>query len=58
MQAENLHGRGFSAMARESFQNDRLGANPFGLSSTGVNLKGEALVDRSKVATSSKYGKS
>lgn len=45
-------------MAKQSFQNDRLGANKSGLSSTGFNLNREALIDRSKVATSSKYGKS
>jgi hypothetical protein len=58
IKAENMHARGFSAMAKQSFQNDRLGKNEFGLSSTGFNLNREALIDRSKAASSSKYGKS
>ena len=45
-------------MAKQSFQNDRLGRNPYGLSSTGFNLNRDALIDTSKVASSSKYGKS
>lgn len=45
-------------MAKQSFQNDRLGRNPYGLASTGFNLNREALIDTSKVASSSKYGKS
>jgi hypothetical protein len=44
-------------MAKQSFQNERLGRNNFGLSSTGFNLNKEALIDTSKVASSSKYGK-
>jgi hypothetical protein len=57
IKAENVHARGFSAMAKQSFQNEKLGRNPFGLSSTGFNLDKGALIDRSKVASSSKYGK-
>jgi hypothetical protein len=44
-------------MAKQSFQNDRLGANRYGLASTGFNVNRDALIDRSKVASSSKYGK-
>jgi hypothetical protein len=44
-------------MAKQSLQNDRLGRNHFGLSSTGFNLSKDALIDRSKVASSSKFGK-
>jgi hypothetical protein len=57
IKAENIHARGFSAMAKQSFQNGKLGSNPVGLSSTGFNLDRGALIDRSKVASSSKYGK-
>jgi hypothetical protein len=44
-------------MAKQSFQNERLGRNTFGLSSTGFNLNKDALIDNSKLASSSKYGK-
>lgn len=44
-------------MAKQSFQNDRLGRNHFGLSSTGFNLNRHDLIDKSKIASSSKYGK-
>lgn len=57
IKAENIHARGYSAMAKQSFQNDKLGRNSFGISSTGFNLNKEALIDTSKVASSSKYGK-
>ena len=57
IKAENIHARGYSAIAKQSFQNERLGRNNFGLSTTGFNLKKEALIDNSKIASSSKYGK-
>lgn len=57
VKAENIHARGFSSTAKQSFQNERLGRNPFGLSSTGFNLNKDVLIDTSKVASSSKYGK-
>jgi len=57
IKAENIHARGFSATAKQSFQNDKLGKNNFGISTTGFNLDKSALIDRSKVASSSKYGK-
>jgi len=44
-------------MAKQSFQNEKLGRNSMGLSSTGFNLDRGALIDRSKLASSSKYGK-
>jgi hypothetical protein len=44
-------------MAKQSFQQDKLGRNPFGLATTGFNLDRNALIDKSKVASSSKYGK-
>lgn len=57
IQAENIHAKGYSAMAKQSFQQDKLGKNPFGFSTTGFNLDRNALIDRSKIASSSKYGK-
>jgi hypothetical protein len=44
-------------MAKQSFHQERLGRNTFGLSTTGFNLDRNALIDKSKVASSSKYGK-
>ena len=55
---ENIHAKTFSATAKESFAQEKLGKNIHGLSTTGLNLNREALIDRSKVASSSKYGKS
>jgi len=44
-------------MAKQSFQNAKLDRNPFGMATTGFNLNRDTLIDRSKVASSSKYGK-
>ena len=44
-------------MAKQSFYQDKLGQNTHGLSSTGFNLDRDALIDKSKIASSSKYGK-
>jgi len=46
-----MHGKRFSATARQSFEN-------LGLSTAKFNLDRTALIDRTKVASSSKYGKS
>jgi hypothetical protein len=44
-------------MAKESFHGEKLGKNLFGLATTGFNLNRNALIDGSKLASSSKYGK-
>lgn len=44
-------------MTKLSFQQEKLAKNIFGLATTGFNLDRSALIDRSKVASSSKYGK-
>ena len=44
-------------MAKKSFHQDKLGRNPFGLSTTGFNLNRTNLIDNSKLASSHKYGK-
>jgi hypothetical protein len=56
IKAENIHARGYSAMAKQSFNQSQLGKIN-GLSTTGFNLNREALIDQSKIASSSKYGK-
>jgi hypothetical protein len=57
IKAENIHAKGYTSMAKQSFNQETLGRNPFGLSSTGFNLNRNALIDTSKLASSSKYGK-
>jgi hypothetical protein len=57
IKAENIHARGYSGMAKQSFVQERLGRNTHGLATTGFNLDRSALIDRSKIASSSKYGK-
>jgi len=55
--SENMHGRGYSAMARQSFSQEKLGRNTSGLATTGSNLDRSLLIDKTKGASSSKYGK-
>jgi hypothetical protein len=45
-------------MTKQSFNQDKLGHNPHGLATTGFNLDRNAMIDHSKIASSSKYGKS
>ena len=49
--AENMHGRRYSAMARQSFEN-------LGLATNKYNLDRTTMIDRDKIASTSKYGKS
>jgi hypothetical protein len=44
-------------VAKQAFSSEKFAKNPFGLSSTGFNLNKAALIDTSKLASSSKYGK-
>lgn len=55
---ENIHAKGYSSITREAFGKEKLGKNPFQLSSTGYNLNTQAFVDPSQNASTSKYGKS
>jgi len=45
-------------MAKQSFNQEKLGRNPHGLATTGFNLDRNAVIDHNKIASSSKYGKS
>jgi hypothetical protein len=54
---ENIHAKGYSPVSREAFAHEKLGKNPFSLSSTGYNLNHAAFVDPSQNASTSKYGK-
>ena len=58
IKAENICARGYSALAKLSFSQEKLGLSLHGLATTGYNLDRSALIDKSKIATSSKYGKS
>ncbi len=55
--AENRFGKGYSALARDAFNQEKLAKNHHGLATTGLNLRQDALIDQSKKASSSKYGK-
>ena len=46
-----MHGRRYSAMARQSFEN-------LGLATNKYNLDRTTIIDRDKIASTSKYGKS
>ncbi len=58
IKAENIHAKGFANMTKQSFNNEKLGKNVYGLATTGFNVTKEVFVDNSKLASSSKYGKS
>ena len=45
-------------MTKQSFNQDKLGRNIHGLATTGFNFDKNAVIDHSKRASSSKYGKS
>ncbi len=57
VKADSLFGKSNTLLARSSFVSEKLDINRTGLASTGFNLTNDALIDRSKVASSSKYGK-
>lgn len=44
-------------MAKQTFNHENLGRNKFGLASTGFNVNPNVFIDESKLASSSKYGK-
>jgi hypothetical protein len=54
---ENIHGKGYTPIAKQSFSQDKLAKNILGLSSTGFNLNKDALIDHSKFGSTSKYGR-
>lgn len=55
--ANSLYGKSGTMIAKSSFVPDKLDLNRSGLASTGFNLTKDALIDTSKLASSSKYGK-
>ena len=44
-------------MTKQSFSNEKLAKNIHGLATTGFNVSKEVFIDNSKLASSSKYGK-
>jgi hypothetical protein len=54
--AENIHARGFSNIAKQSFNDERLARNVLGLATTGFNVNKAAFVDQSKIGNTSKFG--
>jgi hypothetical protein len=54
---ESIYGKGYTPIAKECLSSDKLGKNILGLSTNGFNVNQQALIDKSKMASSSKYGK-
>ncbi len=57
MVPENIHAKGYTPISKECFSNTKLAKNLLGLSTNGFNVTGDAFIDGSKLASSSKYGK-
>lgn len=57
VKADSLFGKSKTLLARSSFNSEKLDVNRTGLASSGFNITHEALIDKSKSASSSKYGK-
>lgn len=55
--ADSLYAKSNTTIAKNSFSKDRLDVNRTGLASTGFNITKEAFIDQSKLASTSKYGK-
>lgn len=55
--AESMHGKTYSNTTKEALGSPELGLNRSGLATTGFNITKDALVDKSKNASSAKYGK-
>ena len=43
--AENIHARGFSNIAKQSFNDEKLARNALGLATTGFNVTKAAFID-------------
>lgn len=56
VKSENYFGRSYSQISRSSLNQPNLGANPFKLSTTGYNYNIYDFLDKSKVASTHKYG--
>lgn len=54
---ESLYGKGYTPITKQCLSSDKLGKNILGLSTNGFNINQQALIDKSKMASSSKYGK-
>lgn len=57
VKADSLYGKSNTILAKSTLTSERLDINRTGLACTGFNLTNDALIDRSKMASSSKYGK-
>ena len=55
--ADSLYSKSNTFIARQSFSKDKLDVNRTGLATTGFNITKDAHIDKSKLAYSSKYGK-
>lgn len=56
--AESLHAKTFSNKTKSVLSRPEINLNRSGLATTGFNISKDALVDRSKNASSHMYGKS
>lgn len=55
--AESLHAKTYANKTKEVFGSPEINMNRSGLATTGFNITKDALVDKSKIASSHKYGK-
>lgn len=54
---ENIHAKSYTPVTKECFSNQKLAKNILGLATNGFNVSRDAFIDKSKFASSSKYGK-
>lgn len=57
IKADSLYGKSNTQLARGTLTSDKLDVNRTGLATTGFNITKDAFIDQSKLASSSKYGK-
>lgn len=55
--AESLHAKTYANKTKEVFGSPEINMNRSGLATTGFNITKDALIDKSKNASSHKYGK-
>jgi hypothetical protein len=57
VKADSQFGKSGTILAKNSLDSKRLDVNRTGLATTGFNVTKDAFIDQSKLASSSKYGK-
>lgn len=57
MKPESLHAKGYTPITKDCYSNEKLAKNTSGLATNGFNVSRDAFIDKSNLASSSKYGK-